>query len=412
MASKVYHLFSAYGIEIEYMIVDQERLNVLPICDRILEKLAGKMKNEVKLGRIAASNELALHVLELKTNGPRPSLAGLSDDFHEAIAKIQDLLKAEGAFLMPTGMHPWFDPSVGFCLWPHGDKTIYNTYHQIFNCAGHGWSNLQSTHINLPFANDEEFYKLHAAIRFILPLIPALTAGTPFMQSALSGVKDTRLEFYGKNQKAIPKIAGDIVPESVRSEAEYERDILLPMYEAISTHDPKKILQHEWLNSRGAIARFDRHAIEIRIMDAQECPKADIACVNLISESIRYFIEQGDLEAMSSIETRDLKTLYLNSIEEGMTHCVDNPGYLTALGLSADESKTTKEIWALLFDRVKSRMHADYIDVIEAILSAGNLSERIIRAYEARGANAEAMFEVYRELCVALSENQLFYVNT
>ena len=31
------------------------------------------------------------------------------------------------------------------------------------------------------------------------------------------------------------------------------------------------------MNSRGAIARFDRNAIEIRVIDVQECPKADLA---------------------------------------------------------------------------------------------------------------------------------------
>ena len=48
----------------------------------------------------------------------------------------------------------------------------------------------------------------------------------------------------------------------------------------LNHYDTKKILDHHFLNSRGAIARFDRNAIEIRLVDIQECPKADIAiCV-------------------------------------------------------------------------------------------------------------------------------------
>ena len=44
---------------------------------------------------------------------------------------------------------------------------LYVTPTMTFDCKGHGWSNVQSTHINLPFYDDKEFEKLHAAIRVI-----------------------------------------------------------------------------------------------------------------------------------------------------------------------------------------------------------------------------------------------------
>ena len=71
---------------------------------------------------------------------------------------------------MPTGAHPWLNPHNGIALWPHGDRKIYNAYHQLFNCAGHGWGNLQSSHLNLPFANDQEFKVLHDAVRLLFLL--------------------------------------------------------------------------------------------------------------------------------------------------------------------------------------------------------------------------------------------------
>ena len=39
------------------------------------------------------------------------------------------------------------------------------------------------------------------------------------------------------------------------------------MYRQIAPLDPDHVVQYEWLNSRGAIARFDRNAIEIRVID-------------------------------------------------------------------------------------------------------------------------------------------------
>ena len=63
-----YPLFSVLGIEIEYMLVDKDTLAVQPKSDVILHTLAGKSINEVVLGDIAASNELVMHVIELKNN--------------------------------------------------------------------------------------------------------------------------------------------------------------------------------------------------------------------------------------------------------------------------------------------------------------------------------------------------------
>jgi len=405
MLNNPYSLFSVYGIEIEYMIVNKDTLDVLPICDKLLFSLDHTESNEVSLGKIAASNELALHVIELKTNGPTESLEKLDELFHQALHKMQPILKENNAVLMPTGMHPWFNPEGGFCLWPHGDKTIYNTYHRIFNCSGHGWSNLQSTHINLPFATDEEFAKLHSAIRFILPIIPAFTASTPFMHGQLTKAKDTRLEFYGKNQKAIPKIAGEIIPEFVTSEEEYEKEILLPMYESIHSHDPDKVLQEEWLNSRGAIARFDRSAIEIRVMDSQECPKADIACVNLITTVIRYLVENQPALVSDPMNTTALKTIYISCIEKGMDTGVDNSYYLEALGYTLEKSVSAHKIWSDLFAKVRNQISQPYQSVIETILEEGSLSERLLNAYH----KGRGMREIYQKLCDCLNKNELFH---
>src|SRR5678815_2316755 len=73
-------LFDAYGIEVEYMLVDGERLDVAPAADQLLESVAGEHTDEFENDTIAWNNELALHVIEFKCNGPRRSLSGLSDD--------------------------------------------------------------------------------------------------------------------------------------------------------------------------------------------------------------------------------------------------------------------------------------------------------------------------------------------
>ena len=75
-------------------------------------------------------------------------------------------------------------------------RVIYQTYDRIFGCKAHGWANLQSMHLNLPFADDAEFARLHAAIRLVLPIIPALAASSPIADGRPTGFMDIRMEAY------------------------------------------------------------------------------------------------------------------------------------------------------------------------------------------------------------------------
>src|SRR5690606_30349750 len=126
---------------------------------------------------------------------------------------------------------------------------------RIFDCRGHGWANLQSVHLNLPFANDDQFGRLHAAIRLLLPLLPALAASSPLIESRRSGLLDTRLDVYRSNAARIPSVSGQVIPEPVYTRSDYDREILQRMYRDVAPFDPDGTLQHEWLNARGAIAR-------------------------------------------------------------------------------------------------------------------------------------------------------------
>jgi len=189
-----FRLFERFGVELEYMIVDADTLDVLPIADRLIHAVGPARKNEVRHGAVRSSNELVLHVIEMKTDGPAPALAGLAPLFQEEVRALDVLLRDHEARLLPAAMHPWMDPHRETRLWPHGDKTIYETFDRIFDCRGHGWSNLQSTHLNLPFRGDGEFNRLHTAVRLLLPLLPALAASSPYADGRRAPCLDMRLE--------------------------------------------------------------------------------------------------------------------------------------------------------------------------------------------------------------------------
>ena len=119
-----YHLFSRFGIEAEYMIVDRGSLAVKPIADRLIRAAAGSCDNEITRGSAAWSNELALHLIEIKTNGPVVSLKGLDDVFLESVRDANRLLQGEWAALLGSGMHPFMVPERETKLWPHGNAEI------------------------------------------------------------------------------------------------------------------------------------------------------------------------------------------------------------------------------------------------------------------------------------------------
>lgn len=232
------HLFEAFGIELEYMIVRRDTLAALPVSDRLIHSVVGEFASDVEDGPIAWSNELVLHVIELKTNGPTPTLSGLFSRVLAEVHRINALLEPFGGALLPGAAHPTFHPATETRLWPHDAGPVYAAYDRIFDCRGHGWSNLQAMHLNLPFCGDAEFGRLHAAIRAVLPLLPGLAAASPVIDGRATGLLDTRLDVYRKNQARIPSIAGRIVPEPVWTEAEYRERILARTYADVAPLDP------------------------------------------------------------------------------------------------------------------------------------------------------------------------------
>ncbi|MFC5270117.1 carboxylate-amine ligase [Adhaeribacter terreus] len=408
---KPLHLFEAYGVEMEYMIVKNNTLEILPITDKVIYDVAGKFDSDVEFDDMAWSNELVLHVIELKTNGPAKTLAGLPEKFQAQVEHINKLLEKYNARLLGSGAHPFMDPYKEMCLWPHDYNQIYEAYNKIFDCRGHGWANLQSTHLNLPFANDEEFGKLHAAIRVLLPIIPALSASSPVLDNKISGFADTRLEVYQGNQKQIPSIAGKVIPEQVFSKAEYEQKIFKKIYADIAPYDEDEILRDQFLNSRGAIARFDRGAIEIRIIDIQECPQADIAVLYAVIETLKTLVSEKwtSLDDQKKWHETDLAEILWKVVKNGQQAVIDNADYLKLFGYDKAESCTTLELWQHIFDTVLAAAITDEKTkaALTFILQNDTLSARIVKALKGNS-SPENIKNVYEQLADCLKSGKQF----
>lgn len=406
------HLFEGFGVELEYMIVNKETLSVQPEADEVLRSVAGEYTSDVEFGNIAWSNELALHVIELKTNGPATSLTGLPELFHANTQHINTILDDMGGRLMPGAMHPWMNPFTETKLWPHDYNPVYEAFNNIFDCRGHGWSNLQSVHINLPFYDDREFSRLHAAIRLVLPILPALAASSPVMDGKPTGIMDNRLEVYRTNAVKIPSISGRIIPEQVFTRKEYEQHLLQRLYDDIAPYDPKGILQDEWLNARGAIARFDRNTIEIRVLDIQENPLADLAVAAATIGVIEALTGEfsANLILQQAWEVDPLYTLLLETTKDAESTIISNAKYLRMMRYPEGNRCRASELWQHLVETVlpaSSVYDEKWEAPLHTILTRGTLARRITRAL-GENPSRDNLYEVYGALCTCLTENKMF----
>jgi len=452
-SSSPLHLFEAFGVELEYMIVDAETLAVLPITDKVLYQVAGDYVSQVDLPDVAWSNELVLHVIELKTLEPAPHLEPLAERFQEHVGRVNELLEPLGGRLMPSAMHPWMDPLKEMVLWPHEYSPVYEAYHRIFDCRGHGWANLQSVHLNLPFADDAEFGRLHAAIRLLLPLMPALAASSPIVDGHVTGQLDNRLDVYRTNARRVPSCTGLVIPEPVFTKADYEQQIFQRMYADIAPLDPEGVLQHEFLNSRGAIARFERNSIEIRVLDVQECPAADLAICQAITAVLRALVAEcwADLKTQQAFATEPLAALFVETTRTAERTVIRDRAYLDLFGFTGD-SCTAGELWRHLVESLgvladfecerrpmcrreraqgqaglptlvappamgrcstcpvtcSTGLEVTWLEALKVILDRGPLARRILACFEVE-AETDPLDEVYRELCNCLAAGRVFY---
>ena len=395
--SAPFHLFDGLGIEIEVMVVDEETLDIRPWADRVMVAECGRPAAEIDRGLMSWNNELVAHVIEVKTTRPAPDPAGVVEAFGREWEVIRGHLRGLGAALLPGPVHPWMDPRTETVLWPHENREWYDMFDRLFDCRRHGWANLQSLHLNFPFQGDEEFARLHAAVRLLLPILPALAAGSPFLDGRHAGRLDERMEVYRHNADRIPAIAGRVIPEPVYSRAAYEEQILAPMYAAIAPLDGEGVLREPWLNSRGAIARFDRGSIEIRVIDSQECVPANLAVAWGIWHVLRALVGErwSGLAAQQAWPIDPLYEILLETICDGEAARVRHPAYLRQFGV-ADPAVPAGELWQRLW-RECVPAHPAFDEWFSLYARRGTLARRLLDCGGPRP-DREALRALYRRL--------------
>ena len=289
---------SQIGTEHEYSINDGN-WNALTISDKIIEQISGAVQHEVAFGGIKVAKELQKHALELIPNRPG-SLSFLEDNLYQGLTNLYRALNYQYKFL-GLGMHPLLtlDQTT---YWDHNEQEYYRAYDRLFNIKQHGWLNIQALQINIPYGSSEELVSMFNRIRSAIPYLVAVSASSPFVEGKLTAYRDNRLVYYRENQRNIPLISNDILPERLESVDEYvqvNRDI----YSQLKERDAN-VLCREWVNSRGVIVRFTRRCLEVKAIDEQECLHSDMAISAFLLALLRsdLVLDEDESNLRSSLE--------------------------------------------------------------------------------------------------------------
>ena len=405
-----YHLFEVVGLELEYPVVNA-RLDPQCLVEPAFRWFHGRPTSDIEFDNVGFSNELAAHVFEIKTVAPERTLDRAERRLVAGLRRFSTVLQDRfGARLLPTGMHPFMRPEAT-ALWPRAGQRIYRAYDRIFGIRGHGWLNVQASHVNLPFGTEEETVAMHNAIACLLPYLPALAASSPIYEGRIGPSVDNRLAFYRTNQRRVPRITGDVIPEFVGSFRDYRSRILKPIYRDLDGIPGGHMIQHEWVNSRGAIVRFMRRAIEIRVLDVQECVRADVAIAVFVRAVLRWMVERIRSGTLSLPEHRMLVADFDRTVSHGSGAKVAARHLARSGGA---RTRTARHVLETLLERAEPhvpRSERPFLPLIADRLRRGNLSERIAAAVRRRSARAgakqrAAIRDVYEELAGCLERNE------
>jgi gamma-glutamyl:cysteine ligase YbdK (ATP-grasp superfamily) len=375
-------------------------LKVMPIADKIIKDCYGKIINFVEMPSFTFGKELQLHVMELKANSPFKSPIQFEETMQTAFSTLNQIVQKHGAKLLGTGMHPLLElKDTG--IWPHYHKKIYREFGKIFNLNQHGWLNIQSFHLNLPYQTEADGIQIHNHLANLSAYLPAIAASSPIYEGKTGPDIDNRLQFYKINQKEIPAITGEVIPEYATSLSQYKQDVIEQYsLDLAKLGVSKTLLNREWVNSRGVIFRFDRRALEVRVMDEQECIKSDVALSCFIRATLRGLIELKAELLPHELLVKDFNRI----IKEGLNAQVSNPRGKIA--------RQVCQYYLKLASEYAKEDEKKYLWIIKKRIENGNLSEiiqnRVLKRAEKTDFH-EAIVNVYSTLIKCLSDNEPYF---
>ena len=199
------------------------------------------------------------------------------------------------------------------------------------------------------------------------------------VEGRLTGTCDNRLHFYRTNQKEIPLICNNIIPERIRSVRDY-RAVQEEVYRELRSRDAE-ILCEEWVNSSGLIIRFSRKCLEIKALDEQESIHSDMAVVAFLRALLRC------------------RSLPVETDQDALLELTDTAIRSGTAEMQADLERIYERAFGHATDDERQ-----YLPIIEDRIQNGSLAQQM----ELRVRDKAELLPVLRDMAGCLQQNQSY----
>lgn len=272
-----------------------------------------------------------------------------------------------------------------------------------------GTCNVPGFQLRLLFRNDQEFSRLHAALRLLLPILPALTAGSPYREGRWTGAMDTRCDELLRAWDAVPEVTGHWIPEPVFDQEGYDRELLAPIASALAgLPGPRGHFDVEALNNRAAVPYFDDGQLEVRCCGTQEHPGVDVAITEFLLAVLRALMHGRWVSTylQRAWSPTDLLAIHLQCVQDGGQAILANRDYLLMFGLLKQEQMSAARLWQHLFVELYGDLSEYCQQTVGALLEQGCLAHRMLEM-AGKEPSREGIATLAGRMCEHLKEGRM-----
>ncbi len=398
-----------FQLERAFGLVGGTSLDWLPQVDELITLYCRERLRSVDHGEAIWTNRGPRHMISVRGGTGLDGLAAAMALHATEQESLSELAKELDARLMPSGMHPWMAAGRAEA-WPHNSAPQDEALISIFGNERHGLNNQQGLRLSVPFGSDAEFARLFGALRFVMPLMPALSASSPFAEGKRGPALSCRVAARRDLMASDLDFAESLVPRPATCREQYRNEVVAPLKKALETRGLSQVLGAAEVCAHGIVADFDAELVHVELLDLQECLQADIAVCGVVGATAMLVQSEefASLEALSmwpQARLGELLELTLVSGEEAVFRDVD---YAKALGFPDRGSCRVADLLQhLLEERLATNPLAqDSTAALEKIVAEGPLARRLLRALPPRFSD-EDLYNLYKQVLACLAEDEL-----
>ncbi len=171
------------GVELEFQLVDQETLNMVPRVQPILDELAPRGSDRIV-------PEFLQSIIELQT-GVCNCVADVAGDLGRTIQIVEDAADSQHCYLYSSSLHPFAiseEQSIS-----SGDR--YQRIMEELQLVGRKFIS-QGLHVHIGVSGGDEAIRVCAVLQAYLPILLAMSSSSPYYEGEDTGFQSYRTKLF------------------------------------------------------------------------------------------------------------------------------------------------------------------------------------------------------------------------